>query len=74
MILAELEPYADEFEFEDFTFDIDNHFSKLTVVYTDKTHTIMKELGYDCKQFSFDELESRCAELKQLYMKLASGT
>jgi hypothetical protein len=45
-----------------------------TVVYTDKTYTIMKELGYDCKQFSFDELESRCAELKQLYMKLSSGS
>ena len=28
MILAELEPYADEFEFEDFTYDIDYYFSK----------------------------------------------
>jgi len=28
MIIAELDPYADEFEFEDFTFDIDEHFSK----------------------------------------------
>ena len=28
MILAELEPYADEFQFEDFMCDIDYHFSK----------------------------------------------
>jgi len=28
MILAQLEPYADEFEFEDFTFEIDDYFTK----------------------------------------------
>jgi hypothetical protein len=28
MIIAELEPYSDECEFEDFTYDIDEHFSK----------------------------------------------
>ena len=44
-----------------------------TVVYTDKTYSIMKELGYDCRQFSFDEVESRCEELRRLYAKLAAG-
>jgi malate/lactate dehydrogenase len=43
-----------------------------TVVYTDKTYSIMKELGYDCKQVTFDDLESRCEELKRLYAKLAN--
>tara|TARA_R100001510_G_scaffold53566_1_gene55278 strand:+ start:661 stop:978 length:318 start_codon:yes stop_codon:yes gene_type:complete len=28
MILAELQPHSDEFEFEDFTFEIDDYFSK----------------------------------------------
>ena len=28
MIIAELQPYSDEYEFEDFTYDIDEHFSK----------------------------------------------
>ena len=28
MIIAELQPYSDEYEFDDFTYDIDEHFSK----------------------------------------------
>lgn len=44
-----------------------------TIIYTDKTYSIMKELGYDCKQLPFDELESRSEELKILYKKLAAG-
>ena len=26
MIIAELQPYSDEYEFDDFTYDIDEHF------------------------------------------------
>jgi hypothetical protein len=37
-----------------------------TVVYTDKTYSIMKELGYDCKKLPFDEIESRSEELEAL--------
>ncbi len=44
-----------------------------TVVYTDKTYTIMKELGYDCRELTFDALEPRCEELKRLYARLAAG-
>jgi len=40
-----------------------------TIVYTDKTYSIMKELGYDCKELLFDELESRAEELKALERK-----
>jgi len=40
-----------------------------TVVYTNKTYSIMKELGYDCKELAFDELESRGKELKKLQEK-----
>ncbi|GAG54191.1 unnamed protein product, partial [marine sediment metagenome] len=43
-----------------------------TIVYTEKTYSIMKELGYDCKELPFDELESRAEELKVLYKKLAA--
>ena len=42
-----------------------------TVVYTDKAYSIMKELGYDCKELRFDELESRGQELLRLYRKLS---
>jgi len=41
-----------------------------TIVYTDKTYSIMKELGYDCKELSFDELESRGKELETLMKRL----
>ena len=44
-----------------------------TIVYTDKTYSIMKELGYNCKELSFDELESRAEELKALHRKLAAS-
>jgi len=37
-----------------------------TIVFTDKTYSIMKELGYDCKELTFDELESRSNELEAL--------
>jgi len=43
-----------------------------TIVYTDKAYSIMKELGYDCKELSFDELESRGEELLRLYRKLSA--
>jgi len=37
-----------------------------TIVYTDKNYSIMKELGYDCKELPFDELEARSEELMAL--------
>ena len=43
-----------------------------TIVYTDKNYSIMKELGYDCKELPFDEMESRGEELTALYKKLAA--
>lgn len=41
-----------------------------TIIYTDKTYRAMKELGYDCKELTFDDLESRCKELEMLTNKL----
>jgi hypothetical protein len=41
-----------------------------TVVFTDKTYSLMKELGYDCRELTFDELESRGRELTALIEKL----
>ena len=41
-----------------------------TIVYTDKSYSILKELGYDCKELPFDELESRSKELQVFYKKL----
>jgi len=41
-----------------------------TIVYTDTTYSIMKELGYDCRQLSFDDLEPRGRELWALMEKL----
>ena len=41
-----------------------------TIVYTDTTYSIMKELGYDCRELPFDELESRGRELDVLIEKL----
>jgi len=41
-----------------------------TIVYTDKAYSIMKELGYDCKEIPFDELESRSEELERLRKSL----
>ena len=43
-----------------------------SVVYTDKTYSIMKELGYDCKELSFDDLERRSKELSLLQEKLVA--
>jgi len=43
-----------------------------TVVYTDQSYSIMRELGYDCKELPFDEAESRSEELKVVYKKLAA--
>ena len=40
------------------------------IVFTDTTYSIMKELGYDCKELSFDDLESRSRELAALIEKL----
>jgi len=40
-----------------------------TVVYTDKAYRAMKELGYDCKELPFDEIEARAKELKNLSQK-----
>ena len=44
-----------------------------TVVYPDRTYDVMKELGYNCAQLQFDELESRGEELKVLCKKLSEG-
>lgn len=41
-----------------------------TIVYTDTTYSIMKELGYDCRELPFDDLESRGRELAALIEKL----
>ena len=41
-----------------------------TIVYTDKTYSAMKELGYDCKELPFDDIESRSKELEMLINKL----
>jgi len=41
-----------------------------TIIYTDKTYSAMKELGYDCKELTFDDIESRCKELEMLTNKL----
>jgi hypothetical protein len=40
-----------------------------TVVFTDKTYSIVKELGYDHRKLSFDEIEARAKELKALTNK-----
>ncbi len=41
-----------------------------TVVYTDKSYNIMKEvLGYDCKELRFNEIEARAKELVSLLNK-----
>jgi len=37
-----------------------------TIVYTDETYTIMKDIGYDCKELALDELESRGRQLDAL--------
>jgi hypothetical protein len=42
-----------------------------TVVFTDQNYSIMKELGYDCKELTFDDLEVRGRELERLLEKLA---
>jgi len=42
-----------------------------TIVFTNKTYSAMKELGYDCKELPFDELEARSQELMALYEKLS---
>ncbi|MFC1981370.1 hypothetical protein ACFLVN_03905, partial [Chloroflexota bacterium] len=44
-----------------------------TVVFTDKTYSIMRELGYDCRELPIDELEPRSRELKGLIKKLLSS-
>ena len=41
-----------------------------TIVYTDQTYSLMKELGYDCRELTFDELEPRGKELDTLIKKL----
>ena len=41
-----------------------------TIVFTNTTYSIMKELGYDCRELSFDDLESRGRELATLIEKL----
>jgi len=43
-----------------------------TIVFTDKTYNAMKELGYDCKELPFDELEPRGQELLALYKQLSA--
>ena len=43
-----------------------------TIVFTDKTYTIMKELGYDCQELAFDDMEARGKELEALLRKLHS--
>lgn len=42
-----------------------------TIVYTDATYSIMKELGYDCPELSFEDLEPRGRELDRLIERLA---
>jgi len=41
-----------------------------TIVYTDETYSIMKDLGYDCKELALDELVSRGRQLDALIEKL----
>jgi len=41
-----------------------------TIVFTDQTYSLMKELGYDCQELTFDDLESRGRELTALLEKL----
>lgn len=41
-----------------------------TIVYTDKSYSIMKELGYNHKELPFDEVESRSEELEKLRIRL----
>ena len=45
-----------------------------TIVYTDATYDIMKELGYDCRELAFDDLEPRGRELAALMEKLQDQT
>ena len=40
-----------------------------TVVFTDRTYSLAKELGYDHQKLPFDEIESRAKELKALSRK-----
>ena len=41
-----------------------------TVIYTDESYSIMKELGYDCKELPPDEWERRCGEITAVSQKL----
>jgi len=41
-----------------------------TVVYTDESYSIMKELGYDCKELTPDEWERRFDEITAVYQKI----
>jgi len=41
-----------------------------TIVYTDKTFNAMKDLGYDCRELAFEDIESRCEELEMLIKRL----
>ena len=41
-----------------------------TIVFTDQTYSLMKELGYDCQELTFDDLERRSQELQNLLEKL----
>ena len=45
-----------------------------TIIYTDKTYSIMKELGYDCRELSFDELEAKGKELESLIERFKNRT
>ena len=45
-----------------------------TIIYTDETYSIMKELGYDCKQLAFDELEAKGKELEALIKRFKNRT
>jgi len=60
MILAELQPYADDFEFEDFTFELDDHFSK----YLDK------EVFVKCKNLTATKTFT-LAYVNQIWQELA---
>lgn len=44
-----------------------------SVTYTESTYEAMRALGYDCRQLTFDALEARSAELKQLCQRLIAG-
>jgi hypothetical protein len=41
-----------------------------TVVYTDEAYQAMRELGYDCREVTFDALEARAEELDTLFRKI----